>query len=327
MKRVAVLLLGVLIIGLAPGLVSAQGLLGAGLPGLPSMGGFFGSYKGCGDGAPLFPAPTLYVGYGASDRPTEFGGGASALGVAGVGNLGQRYRDEGIWLGVTAPLTFNDYVSFLASGWYLIPTDGNDSSETYYNTSGARLGSRNWSTKRTWWYVDGLFALGSKCGLSLLAGVRYDYYTVQFNDPNVLDFPLGAATDEADVVSQGWIPLVGTQYALNNATTNLVFRVVGIPTLVGYLKYNETINGANRLEASGNYKSGYFVEAFAEYGRKLNGAAYLGIFGRYQATHGQVDASVDLLPGNTSDTYKIGVNRNAWAFGGSFTLSFNMPMM
>lgn len=325
MKRVAVLLLSIVVLGLAPALVSAQGLFGAGLPGLPSMSGFLGGYSSCGEKALGFPGPTLYVGWGVADRPTEFGAGAGGIGILGITDIKQTYRDRGVWLGVTQALPFNDYLSILASGWYLIPvSQGTDATELYNN---GVLGGRKWGPQSQWWYADGLVSLGGKCGLTLLAGARYDYYTVKFRGPENLNSQVGGlASDGADVISQVLIPVIGTQYALNNATTNLVFRMVGIPTLVGYVQYNETILGVNRLEAKGNYNGGYALEAFAEYGRNFGGVGGLGIFARWQGTHGRADVSTDLAPTGLSDTFKLGVNRNAWTFGGSLTLNFNSPM-
>jgi hypothetical protein len=325
MKRVAVLFLGIVVLAMAPAIVSAQGLFGAGLPGLPSMGGFFGGSSSCGDKALGFPGPTLYVGWGATDRPTAVGVGAEHLGVGGVSQLDQRYYDRGLWLGVTQPLTLNEYFSVLASGWYLIPVSNNTGADDSYN-NGA-LGFRTWTNRGKWWFVDGIAALTCKGGCSILVGARYDYYTVKFSDPDSLTSAVGGAGgDEADAISQGVIPLIGTQYALNNATTNLVFRVVGIPTLVGTFSYRETIAGAARLETKGNYNGGYFLEAFTEYGRKFGGMAGIGVFARWNTTHGKADLDTTLLPAGGSDTFKLGLMRNSWTVGGTFNLNFNLPM-
>jgi hypothetical protein len=253
------------------------------------------------------------------------GVGAEHAGVGGVYELDQRFFDRGLWVGATQALPFNDYLSVLASGWYLIPVTNNTAADDTYN-NGA-LGFRRWTNRSQWWFVDGIAALTCKGGCSLLIGARYDYYTVKFSDPaNTASLVGGLGGDEADAISQGVIPLIGTQYVLNNATTNLVFRVVGIPTLVGTVKYQETIAGAARLEAKGNYNGGYFLEAFTEYDRKFGGTAGIGFFARWNATHGKADLDTTLLPGGVADTFKLGLSRNSWTVGGTFSLNFNLPM-
>ncbi len=47
--------------------------------------------------------------------------------------------------------------------------------------------------------------------------------------------------DEADVTSQGWIPLIGVQVAYEGAASKLAVRAVGFPTTLGSVKYSETI--------------------------------------------------------------------------------------
>lgn len=326
MKRVAVLVLGILVIGLAPALVSAQGLLGAGLPGLPSLGGFLGSKGACEDKAVGPAGPTFYLGYGWNAPRTGFSAGAEHQGVGGVTNLRQKYDDSGVWLGVTLPATLSDNIGFLASGWYLLPNGNTDSSEVYNE---GLLGYRNWSVKPQWWYVDGLLALSCKGGAgALLVGLRYDYYTARFSDPETTFTGVGSLpTDEADVISEGWIPLLGVQYALNNATTNLVARFVGIPTLAGNVKYNETLAGTSRLGSKANWNGGYFMEMFLEYDRKIGSMGGVGVFCRWNSAGGRADLDTTLVPGATNDTFKLGLNRNNWTLGGTLSLSFNMPLM
>jgi len=324
MKRVAVLVVGILVIGLAPALVSAQGLLGAGLPGLPSMGGLMGGSGTCGEKVAGFAAPTFYIGWGWNDPKTSYGAGAEALGVAGITNLRHKYRDTGLWLGLTLPITLSDRIGILASGWYLFPNG--TSSEEVYNFNA--LGGRSWSDKPQWWYVDGLLAFSCGGGGALLAGLRYDSYTVKYTDPTTVGTALPSlVTDEADVISNGWIPLLGVQYSLNNSTTNLVARFVGIPTLAGDVKYNETFGGGLRFDSKANWNGGYFMEFFTEYERKFGGAAGIGVFGRWNCAAGHASLDGTLLSGLANDSYKLGFNRTNWTLGGSINLTFNFPTM
>lgn len=325
MRRILFCVVGILVIGLAPAFVLAQGLLGAGLPGLPSLGGFMGGSGGCGDKAAGFAGPTLYVGWGASDPKTSFGAGAENLGVLGFTEINHKYRDSGIWLGASVPIGLSEYFSILASGWYLIPA-GNENTEENYGGPQTILGRRTWSTSTQWWYVDGLVALSCRqSGAALLAGLRYDYYTTKFSDPTTVFG--GSAADEGDVTSEGWIPLLGVQYSLNSGATSLLARFVGIPALVGNVKYHETILGTNRLEATGNWNGAYFWEFFTEYDRKFNQNGAVGVFGRVQSTNGRSDLDVTVNPAGVNDTFRLGFKRLNWTIGGSINLSFNLPMM
>jgi hypothetical protein len=79
MKRVAVVFVAILVLGLAPTFASAQGFL----PGLPSFGSYLGGPASCGQSCdPGMPGPTFYVGWGTTVGRTGYGIGAENLRVA-----------------------------------------------------------------------------------------------------------------------------------------------------------------------------------------------------------------------------------------------------
>jgi len=315
MKRVAVLCVGVLLLALVPALVSAQGWL----PGLPSFGGMLGGRASCGESlAPGLGPLIFYVGWQPPER-FRFGANGDPP-VGGIAGIGQKYKLQGIWLGLQESCRASDWLGFMATGWYFIPS--NTMSEEVYNRG--ILGTRNWDTSTQWWFVDGAFLLGGCSGLSAIVGLRFDYSNTQFSNNNPFaTFALGHVGDEATVNSQGWIPLLGTQYAYTSSTTNLTFRAVGFPTLLGNVKYTENVGGAGGAQFSGTYNNGYFLEFFAEYSRMF-GPGGVGLFARWNMTHGtsNSDFSVD---GLGSSGFDLGLNRTAWTLGASATLSFNTP--
>ena len=330
MKRVAVLCVGILVLAFVPAVVSAQGLL----PGLPAFGGFMGGPYTCGEKPfPRVGAPVLYVGWMEGPRGTSFGADTDGLGLGGLRKLTQRYDNRGVWFGVADTVTLTDRLGFMAAGWYLVPS--NTVSQQVFNDGDGSypLFGRSWNTNSQWWFVDGIFAFGPCCGpATLLVGLRYDYFTTRFQDPPFAQIapppappqtaPIG---DEADVTSQAWIPLIGVQVAYEGASSKLAVRAVGFPTTLGSVKYSETILVTNRVEATGTYNNGSFLEVFAEYSRKFGGAD-VGVFGRWNNLHGNSDLSVDLLPAGVSQTFKLGLSRTSWTLGGSFNLSFNTPL-
>jgi hypothetical protein len=166
----------------------AQGLFGLGLPGLPSFG-LSGGNEGCGD--KVCPAGGLvgYIGWMENREGTDLSADATGLVLLGAASLKHKYPERGLWLGLTASGCLSDSISFLASGWYLVPS--NDNVLEVYNFGTL---ARNWDTGLQWWYVDGLFAMGKQ--LTLLAGLRFDRYSNEFKDPSnaagVITYPLSA---------------------------------------------------------------------------------------------------------------------------------------
>jgi hypothetical protein len=320
MKRVAVLCVGILVLAFVPAVVSAQGFL----PGLPGFGGMFGGRASCGEPvAPGLGPLVFYVGWMPDNRNVGFGAGGAPLG--GIYQLDQEYDSRGLWLGLQESVVLSDWLGVMATGWYLFPS--NSSSVEVYNNG--VLGTRTWDTSTQWWFVDGALLIGGGCtGLSAIVGLRFDYFNTQFTNSNPFNtFGLGLLGDGATVNSQGWIPLLGTQCAYASSTTNLTVRVVGFPTLLGNVKYTETIGGlgaAGSAQFSGTYNGGYFLEVFSEYSRMF-GLGGIGVFARWNMTHGKSNSDLS-LDGLGSNGFDLGVNRTSWTLGGSFNLSFNTPL-
>ena len=304
---------------------NAQGLFG-GIPGMPSFGGFFGGSPACGE--KLCPKTNLelYVGWLDGQEGTSISVDTTGAAVAGLTSVSHKYANRGVSLGLGTSVCIKDNLSFLASGWYLVPSKA-ESREAYNDFA---FGERTWDVNPQWWYVDGVFAWGDPCGnLKLLAGLRYDYYTARFKNPvNVVGINT-LSTDTADATSEGWIPLLGVQYAATSSVQSLVFRVVGVPTLVGNVWYKQTANGSDRANFNGTYNGGHFLEVFAEYTKNFCGSS-VGLFGRWNSTQGNGDVKFDVdrlgVPAAFADeTFKLALHRNAWTLGGVFSLNFDMP--
>ena len=300
--------------------VNAQGFFG-GVPGMPSFGGVFGGSPACGE--KLCPKPTLelYVGWLDGQEGSSIGLGTKGIAVAGVTSVDHKFANRGLSLGLASSMCINDSLSFIASGWYLVPSTSS-SREGYTNFTF----ERTWDVEPQWWYVDGLFAWGNPCsGFKILAGLRYDHYTARFKNPvNVVGMG-SSSTDTADASSDGWIPLVGVQYAASSTAQSLIFRVVGIPTLLGNVWYKQTANGIDRVDVKGDYKGGYFLEVFTEYTKRFCGGS-VGVFGRWNAAKGDSNVNFEITGVNTGEeSFELSLRRSAWTLGGTFSLDFDMP--
>ena len=333
MKRAAVLLFAVLALALVPTLGTAQGIATAGFSGIPwfnglsSFGGIFGGPFSATCGQELFPKgiTEFYVGYMDHRNGTTIDFSRSVpLGPFNGYQIRHQYPIRGVWLGLSETINLSERIGLFGSGWVLLPSNQTDL-ETYNEMAAAR----NWNTRNSWWYIDGLATFSPGAGFSFLAGVRYDKYTTEFRDPfaafNVNSLP----SDTADVITHNVIPLVGAQAGYDCPQSRLLFRVVGFPTLLGSVKYRQNFAGTGAIEASGNYKKGYFLELFSQYVRKF-GPGEVGIFARWSGTHGEVDLdvdSVDIAAPTTNGTFDLSLERYAWTVGGSVSLRFDLPFV
>ncbi len=157
----------------------------AGYPDCLPLEDFRGA-SGCG-GEKVCPKSNLefYIGWMEDREGTSINVDADQNGqTVGLGlNAGavrHRFANRGLWLGLSDTICINDKLSFIASGWYLVPSTTNSRQEYFINgvqLPTPLLDDNSWHVKPQWWYVDGLFAIGSPCsGLTLLAGLRFDYY-------------------------------------------------------------------------------------------------------------------------------------------------------
>ncbi|MGO8821373.1 MAG: hypothetical protein ACLQO6_09145, partial [Desulfomonilaceae bacterium] len=201
MRRGFIFFVSILALALVPAMACAQYSGAFGLSGLPSMPSLFGGSGNCGGGAkgPAF-VPELYVGWGIpQNRNTSVSLTAQGSGIGTIRDINLNLSTDGLWLGAALPVGLSENLSFVATGWYLVPGYSSLNSDEYYNASliGAaaaplQLGN-NWGAKPSWWFVDGAFAYtfgGPGCGgiagggFSLLLGLRYDYYTVGITSPD-----------------------------------------------------------------------------------------------------------------------------------------------
>ncbi len=103
--------------------------------------------------------------------------------------------------------------------------------------------------------------------------------------------------------------------------------MVGIPTLVGSVKYIES-GIRTRIEANGHYNNGYFLECFVEYFCQVSGCARFGLFGRWNMAQGKASLNVGFIQPPVgyipNDAFQVALHRNSWTLGGAFSLDFTL---
>jgi hypothetical protein len=114
--------------------------------------------------------------------------------------------------------------------------------------------------------------------------MRYDSLMSNFRYPEgvaITDQTLG---DWAEFTFNGYIPYFGLM--LHNYWWNsmaIKAGVVGFPALPGAFEYTEYLGGTGHPVAawSNEFRSGYFIEAFAEATKRIRGWASIGAFAKY----------------------------------------------
>jgi len=315
MRRLFLVLLTVVAVASLQGLVSAQGFLPPGLPNLGFGGG--SGYASGPAGLASVGADVAYVGY---PRSTTVEFTAQGPGIGGTVAIKHGIPLQGIRVSGDTSYTLNDRLTVMGAATWLFPWAGE--SDELYNGGAAE---RKWSSKPQWWTIEGAGAFAMNGSTAFLGGLRYDSFEVNFNNASDINGILGLASDEADLRLTSWIPFVGV-LAHHGAAK---FGLLGTPWLLGSAKYGQTIGGTNvRYNGSGNIKSGYFLEAFGEYGMNMAGAA-VALFVKWTCVHGTSTLDLDRdpsIPGPaTTDTFDLSVDRQNWIFGATASLSFYTP--
>jgi hypothetical protein len=181
--------------------------------------------------------------------------------------------------------------------------------------------------------VDALAACNLGGGVAVLGGFRFDRFETRFNNPELNpNFVPLSVLDEANVKSNGYIPLVGVLYSTGGGGNVLTAYAVGFPTLLGRAEYHETVNdNQQRLDAAGNYDKGYFFETRLDYTRRIMGEANIGAFFRFNATRGTFSGSAEARIGGFgsvgTSSFRGGLNRTSISVGGTLNLPFRLPFM
>ncbi len=278
------------------------------------------------DGLALGPI-SLYAGYTTGNM--NFGVGMDTALNGAVDGLDHAYQLDQIAVGASTSFAL-DPVLVIVSGWWMMPGSSPESEE-YFALPGGTFGPVEWSADTTWWWADALAAYPVGGGFSGIVGFRYENFATSFTSPAFGGLPLFGGFAEAQVESNGYVPLLGVHYGYGTTGTRMSAYVVGFPYLLGDVRYRENlvIAPGPLVELTGNYDGGHFVEAYLDYKTALPGGFDLGVFGRFNTTGGRITGDVDLVAagGVLVDTQvgDGGLTRNTFTVGAVVDVDFALP--
>ncbi len=323
MKYRFICLLGLLALLSVPAAVSAEGML----PGLPSFSGW-----SCAPSHKADYSVTGKLGYLGYNRPLIFNMTAADLPVGVLNSLRLDVPVEGIWAGAwvtgTGPQRGvvacdpGEGLCLTLGGSWLFPNN-KEASGDYGITITPNHFSRSWRPLIAWFTIE---ASASRCAwsnFSLIGGFRFDSFTAAFSEP--LAVPgIGSLTDVGLLDLKSFLPYVGAETRLGAIKVG----VIGFPWIFGTMIAGEGAWGGFGVAgyATGTYRTGYFTEAYAEFGRQL-GLAHLSAFATYTVLHATGNCDVQVpIAAVPSRSYDFGIDRQNWIVGGKAVVGFNSPM-
>jgi len=347
MRRMVLIICGIVLVGFASAVASAQEMeesvpVGPPMPLIapPSppegamMPGFSGPPgpcpppppNGCQAKAGLPPSVTVYGGY--LDDNRGFSYTRDRADGSGVPNLIFRMPVRGGWVGASSTVWLSERLGMAASGGLLIPV------KTYgeFRQEGTNQVPLNQlSADHQWGYVDGMglfnVAVG-ECGtFSIVGGFRWDH----FESRQFLSSTDGTSAATNNVTINAYVPYVGVQSFYQSSCSKVIARLIGFPYVPGNVKFQESFNLTSTGVGGGEYgtpftfTSGYFAEFWIEAARKIIGDAYLGGFFRWNMIHAKTDFSPYTMTTDVGDTFdeKFKYYLHALTVGGLISIDFN----
>lgn len=290
--------------------------------GLPSLGGSWGG----GECEPLCDPHVggglaFNIGYLATDRNAAFDLSADPL-VGSVASVRHDFPVDGLWLAVSASGRLRDGFGIFARGSWLVPSNRRSDRTLVF---GGTPEPGRWRTRVQWYNADIAGTFSPYGALTVVGGFRFDSFDMKFHDRDLVD-PDDLGTDETNVTVSSYIPYVGVMV---HHGSELKVGLIGFPYVPGDVSYDHTWGPrVIRHDAKGSFRTGYFLEAFAEYGRQLMGG-YVGVFGTWTCLHGSSELDVARTIGGgaaTGGVYQFSTDRKNWIFGGKLEMNFASPI-
>lgn len=309
MKRLCILLVGIVLLWGLPGADSARGFLGIdGTEAVERLPFSFPSYADSTGSVPASQSDFI-VNLGWMEQRDGSIWALERQTSTGTATLPLR----GFWFQVTRELAFDKGgLGILASAGVLIPQrlSGTWITRPSGATFGFDIPSYNWG------FVDGIVKVSVPGGLDILAGLRWDHISTRVNySDNTSD----------DYILNAYFPLIGTQMNHRFSDSSLLVRFIGGPLAFGRMKYHywDRLGFAEFGNFPVNSKSTYF-EILADYRFKLRRAILAGGFVKWNWLRVRTDSNN--LSGLTTESVAWSIDQKSWVIGGTFSVDFACPL-
>lgn len=317
-------------------------MLAAMIPsGVKAQGFAFSSYTW----GPFTLQPSVSLGYAASTKPVSLSFDMASGSRVGIQSYQSKLNVQGLWLELILPVRTSSPLSFGLGFGYLFPFN-KEASETYDTISGGA--ERNWTTNTQMAKFDLTCTYDLSPTVAAVLGFRYDSLLINFKEPQIIGQmpslpivqPNFASDQTAELNFYGFFPMLGvTTQRVLGPSQSVRAGITGFPTLVGSFSYRENLLTTNSrvggVTASNEFKSGYFLDAFADFQTPILSWAQLTAYAKYTAVYGKTVADVNantMFPqareGHPEDyegritSSTATFQRSVWFVGGAFSTTF-----
>jgi hypothetical protein len=271
------------------------------------------------------------VGYFGQKQGFDISFSNTGQAAGSLTGLRQQIDLGGIEIALALPFRGSGPAGFLVGADYR-PFFTKPSEETVQN-AGAATRTRTWEAKPQNFDIFFAVTMDFYPTLTGVAGFRYENFEVNFINPSTgFGSPQGLF-DSAAISLNAYVPYLGL--VLHNAAGGLgfdaQFGVMASPVVLGTINYRETVDaglvigGATAPGFSGynSFRSGYYLEAFADSSFTTAHGIQLGAYVKYYATQ----ATSTIHTGESSATvpqidYKCDLLKRSWGVGGRVCLFF-----
>jgi hypothetical protein len=298
------------------------------LPGMPSLSGW-----SCAPAHKANCSVAGKLGYLGYNRGLVFGLEATNLPILGfLQSLQLVVPVEGIWAGASVTSAGPERgfsacdpgggLCFTLGGSWLFPNNKEAGEQYKTNFEGFEIAQRTWRPTIQWFTLEAAASRCARENFSLIGGFRFDSFSAGFSDPSQLPV-IGSLTDVAALQLTSFIPYVGAETTWGPVKV----WMIGFPWLFGTVVAGEGGLGFGVAGyATGTYRTGYFLETSAEFGRQM-GVVHLSAFATYTVLRATGSGDLQLSVANVpSQPVDFGFDRQNWIVGGKLVVGLNTPL-
>lgn len=259
--------------------------------------------------------------------------------VHGIRAIKHKYPQDGVFLGLSDRLAFDNDFDILLEGWVLIPIESRASSSyaatDFIGQIEGSLLTREWAPKTKAWFLDSslLFSWDRVAfidGVAQILGVRYDFYQRSFDQVSS-DLPSSGGDDKLHVTVKTVVPYIGMEYKMWGEKYNAILRFLLSPAVIGNLSYTENFGGGGYTdEGSFNFDviGGYWGELFVNASMYTSQEVSFGGFLKMTSMSFYGDSSLRTSYTNgrfETARYDITYRRIIYTVGANLTIVFSTP--